>query len=165
MEDAHEDRDRLWRRAGKFLVHWIVLNMAIWPVVIGLGLILSIPAAFAASDVGLGGLLVGFSLVYGAGLGIFFSVLGAPFLLFQKWIVAPSFPYLRWGYLAVAAYGPLLLLIWAWSASRDWRMLLHTTLIYEFVALVATVLSARIGRAGGLFDDERRHKRVAGGPP
>ena len=91
-------------------------------------------------------------ILYWPLLGLFCSVLGVPLLLFQKWIVGPHFPYLRWGYLAVVAYGPLLLAAWAWPWTD--RSFYWIAVIYEVVALAGTVLYARIGRSAGIFDKE-----------
>lgn len=51
----------------------------------------------------------------------------------------------------MVACGPLLLAVWAWP----WNDVASygIALAYEAVALAGTMLYARIGRAGGLFDE------------
>lgn len=66
-----------------------------------------------------------------------FAVLGAPLIPLQRWIVGPRFPFLRLGYLGVAAYGPLLLAV-AYRSGGEGLPLWCA--LYEVVALVATAL-------------------------
>lgn len=154
-ETPEARREARWATIGVGVARWIALNMAIWPVVIAPSLLVFGALGAGTGDAGGAVMGIAMGLLVGAGLGIVFSVLGAPLLPFQRRIVGPRFPYLRWGYLAVVVYGPLLLLVWAlFEGGGAALTILWLTPVYEVVALVTTILYARIGRAGGLFDDE-----------
>lgn len=159
QSDARPSRsEAFWAAVGRGLVRCVVLAVALVVSVSVVGLVTMVVGALATSAaptpdpnaVGLDWILI--IVLYWPTLGLFCFLLGAPFLLFQNWIVKPHFPFLRWGYLAVTIYGPLLLALWAWpwtDTSTYW-----VVIAYEVVALGGTMLYARIGRSAGVFDAE-----------
>lgn len=150
--------EAFWAAVGRGLVRCLVLAFALVVSVSAVGLVTMVGGALTTgaattrdpNAAGLDWILI--AVLYWPMLGLFCSVLGSPFLLFQNWIVKPHFPFLRWGYLAVAIYGPLLLVLWAWpwTDTSTYGILIA----YEVVALAGTMLYASIGRSAGVFGDE-----------
>lgn len=150
----------VWGAIGRGLVRCVVLALAMVAVVSVAGVMIMVSGMFISwlsgpqhrtGDSG-GVILLAFAILYWPILGLFCALLGSPFLLFQGWIVKPQFPFLRWGYVAVAIYGPMLLVLWAWpwTDTSTYGILIA----YEVVALAGTMLYARIGRSAGVFGDE-----------
>jgi hypothetical protein len=51
------------------------------------------------------------------------AILGAPFVLLRRFIVRPTLPYLRWGYLGVAATPSAFFSLIFWSVKTRWEVL------------------------------------------
>jgi len=73
--------------------------------------------------------------------------LGLVVAVFRRFVIGPKFPFLRWGYIAVAALELLQVRIW----QRDWS---PAFLIDGQISLLATMLIfAWLGRRSGVLDD------------
>jgi hypothetical protein len=87
-------------------------------------------------------------------------VFGLPLLPFRDWIVSGRFPYLKIGYILVIFYGAILSIP---VAAMDIFPLPYIILlvIYELVAVYATLMFTIFGRHFGFISDFRRPFRSA----
>jgi len=85
--------------------------------------------------------------------GVFCVVVGPLFLAFRRHIVGPRFPFLRWGYLAVAAVGPAVALAFRFDPNPATSLTI-AALFYEVPAFVGTLLYVAMARLLGGFGDE-----------
>jgi hypothetical protein len=98
-----------------------------------------------------------FGLVFGLPLALAFSILALPFLMLRRFVVGPRRPWLRPGYLAVALYGPAILVILGPGWSHDDGPMVW---LYEAIALIATGIYVQLAATSGPF--RRRYDQPIG---
>jgi hypothetical protein len=123
---------------------WCLMMIALYPAILlaGVGWIVitgSLTAEGRQTLAGAALVAVGIGVVLSIPLAFVFSLLALPFLMLRRFIVGPHAPYLRPGYLAVALYGPALLVLCGWRA-EDWQL----PALYEAIALTATAIYVRL---------------------
>lgn len=93
-------------------------------------------------------IVLGFGLVLSLPMALAFSVLALPFLMLSRFVVGGRRPWLKPGYLAVVLYGPAIIAIECegWRADQ-WPAIWF----YETIALIATAIYVRLAKPMGLF--------------
>jgi hypothetical protein len=139
--------ERLTKQAGNHLVTWLLISAALVPAVLIADFLFMFLASFEPNPMGhhwfgwneeIKGFLLMFIL--SAPFMFLFAILAAPFVFFRQRIVSLRFPFLRVGYITVAAYGPLLLALPYWLYPNRWGSYAIWVGLYELVALAATLL-------------------------
>jgi hypothetical protein len=146
--------DRRIRPLETFFGAWGAILIALVPasalgvLAFGAGILLW-PGQGGASGAQYLPLVIGAAATLAIPFGIAFSLLALPFLPFRRWIVSERRPWLKPGYLAVALYGPAILI---WTSDGRWSADLEApAIVYEVIALAATLIYVPIARRMGLF--------------
>ena len=154
MQD-HTGRDELaalFDRVRRFFASWAVLLVALAAASVALGVVAEVVAlSVMERDAGYTHpLALSAFWAYGAVWGGI--VIGAPVVLLRRHIVRPDLPFLRVGYVGVAAI-PFLLALVVGDAGPGWYVLPAYT---QVVLLLTALIYVALARRFRLFDGEER---------
>jgi hypothetical protein len=93
-------------------------------------------------------------LVVFTAVGVYVAALGVGVILapFRRWFVGPRLPFLRPGYLGLAA----LPLVWLAAPGMSWPQKLYVVAACEGFMLVAAMVFVLVGGWFGAFDEAER---------